>query len=258
MRLFFLCLAIIAGLAVALPAQAQTDPYTVTGVKVDVTAANAVDARTKAFGQAQQAAFVQLAQHFLTPDQAKGFQPPAPEQITPLVNDFEVTNEQLSSVRYVGTYTFRFRPGPSRALIVARAPAASVQPDQQAAVETPTNAGPASPTARPAAASAPDDGAWQGPAAESAPGLQVRVHYAGLPDWIAAQRALRQTPGVKNLRVTSVSPVQGTVALQYQGGVDALRPALLRSGYTLSLSENGGAYDLTSSNAGSWQATSIP
>ena len=127
MRLILIMLAAFAcGSLITQRAFAQDDPYTVSGVKVDVTAANAVEARTKAFAQAQQTAFTQLAQHFLSAGQMKDFQPLAADQVTPLVKDFEVTNEQLSAVRYVGTYTFRFRPAPSRALIAAKVPAAAL------------------------------------------------------------------------------------------------------------------------------------
>ena len=41
----------------AAPTLAQTDPFTVTGVAVDVTAASAAEARDKAISQAQHKAF---------------------------------------------------------------------------------------------------------------------------------------------------------------------------------------------------------
>ena len=90
-------------------AWAADDLYTVEGVAVDATADNALQARDKAFGQAQQQAFMILAGRMLPEAEAQKLTPPDPLAISPLIQDFEVTQEQLSAVRYVGTYTFRFK-----------------------------------------------------------------------------------------------------------------------------------------------------
>ncbi len=83
--------------------------FTVQDVKVDVTAADSAAAREQAFTQAQQAAFQQLAERLLSEDELKTFTPPAPEAISGFINDFEITEEHLSAVRYIGTFTFRFK-----------------------------------------------------------------------------------------------------------------------------------------------------
>jgi hypothetical protein len=106
----FLALLVI-GLACPMTTHAYDDSddvFVIEGVKVDITAADAVAAREQAFNQAQQDAFEQLAASLLSDKQLSTFQPPDVPTISTFVRDYEITDEQLSSVRYVGTYTFRF------------------------------------------------------------------------------------------------------------------------------------------------------
>jgi hypothetical protein len=87
-----------------------SDPiFTIEDVKVDVTAENAIAAREKAFNQAQVKAFEELTTRMIPDADLSTTQTPAPNIISTMIKDFELTNEQLSSVRYVGTYTFRFK-----------------------------------------------------------------------------------------------------------------------------------------------------
>lgn len=95
--------------ASTVPARAEDPLFTVSGVRVDVTAKSAVEARTQAFEKAQQDAFKMLADRLLPEADAKEFSPPASTTISPMVRDFEITGEQLSRVQYIGTYTFRFK-----------------------------------------------------------------------------------------------------------------------------------------------------
>lgn len=88
----------------------QDSLYTVEKVEVDVTAANAVEARNKALDEAQVKAYRMLAEKFYTPEQMATFVDPDPLTVSSMVQDFEVTNEQLSKVRYKGVFTVRFRP----------------------------------------------------------------------------------------------------------------------------------------------------
>lgn len=104
-------LAALVFLVNAPMALAAANPaYTVEGVEVDVTAENAVKAREKALDEAQVKAYQMLAERFLSPEEMKTFKAPDPITVSSLVQDFEVTNEQLSKTRYKGTYTVRFRP----------------------------------------------------------------------------------------------------------------------------------------------------
>jgi hypothetical protein len=88
--------------------QEARELYTVDNVIVDVTADNAVQAREKAFQEAQIKAFTELAGRFLSDEEMESFEAPSIEEVSRYVKDFEVTNEQLSAVRYKGNYQIRF------------------------------------------------------------------------------------------------------------------------------------------------------
>ncbi|MCE7887332.1 MAG: DUF2066 domain-containing protein [Alphaproteobacteria bacterium PRO2] len=91
------------------PALAEADLFTVEGVQVDVTADSALAARDQAFDKAQVDAFLVLAGRMLSESELTAFTPPDAATVSPMVQDYEVTAEKLSSVRYIGTYTIRFR-----------------------------------------------------------------------------------------------------------------------------------------------------
>lgn len=94
-----------------LMAWGQTNPaYVVHNVKVDIVAESSVKARNQAFSAAQTKAFKMLSERFLAPEQVAGFTPPDAATIAGMVSDFEITSEQLSKKRYLGTYIFRFKP----------------------------------------------------------------------------------------------------------------------------------------------------
>lgn len=124
-------LAVFLALSLPAPASAQVpagdqgaataaqgsfqDVYTVSDVDVDVTAVSAAAARDEAITEAQRKAFLQLFQR-LTPEGT-----PVPQvtdaQVAPLVQDFEVQRERSSSVRYLATFTVRFRPDAVRSML---------------------------------------------------------------------------------------------------------------------------------------------
>lgn len=100
--------------------RAQTNPaYTIEGVEVDVTAKNAVLAREKAMEEAQSKAYHMLAERLLSPEELATLKVPDPITLSALVQDFEVTKEQASRVRYKGVYTIRFRPNAMRVRMAA-------------------------------------------------------------------------------------------------------------------------------------------
>lgn len=104
---------LLAAFFMVFPAQsrAETDlSYTVEGVEVDVTAENAVKAREKAVDEAQVKAYRMLGERLLGEEAAKTMAVPDAVTVSTLVQDFEVTKEQLSTKRYKGVYTVRFRP----------------------------------------------------------------------------------------------------------------------------------------------------
>lgn len=116
------CLAFaLLSLIFAAPVWAEANPaYTVEGVEVDVTAENAVKAREKALDEAQVKAYQMLAERFLGPEAMTNFQAPDPITVSSLVQDYEVTSEQLSMTRYKGVFTVRFRPNAMKTQMAAK------------------------------------------------------------------------------------------------------------------------------------------
>ena len=104
------CALITCFFAVSSPAGAADDLYKVEGVVVDVTAASALAARDQAFEKAQVDAFTVLAGRMLPESALESFKAPDSATVSAMVEDYEVTAEKLSSVRYIGTYTISFRP----------------------------------------------------------------------------------------------------------------------------------------------------
>ncbi|MGH1456640.1 MAG: DUF2066 domain-containing protein [Alphaproteobacteria bacterium] len=90
-------------------AQAYDSIFVVEGVEVDVTAENSVTAQDKAFEKAQVQAFEILSKRMVDDAQATSLPMPDSLTISSFIQDYEITSEQLSAVRYIGTYTFRFR-----------------------------------------------------------------------------------------------------------------------------------------------------
>lgn len=101
-------LLILAGCFIVTSSVQADDVFTVSDVKVDVTAENAVAAREKAFSEAQVQAFMALAQKLLGDTDFTQYRAPDVAVISAMIKDFEITNERLSAVQYIGTYTFRF------------------------------------------------------------------------------------------------------------------------------------------------------
>lgn len=92
------------------PIKAMANTYEVKGVKVDIVADSSVNARDKAFKQAQDKAFEILATRFLNSDELKTFKKPSSETIARLVRDVALVTEQASARRYVGEFNIRFKP----------------------------------------------------------------------------------------------------------------------------------------------------
>lgn len=110
-RTVFCVISCILVTAFSCQANAATSDsvFTVQGVNVDITADDAADAREQAFAKAQAIAFGQLVERLLSSEQLAYFEMPESSVISALVKDFEITQEKLSQVRYIGTYTFRFK-----------------------------------------------------------------------------------------------------------------------------------------------------
>lgn len=100
------------------PAQAFSDLYTVEGIEVDVTAKNALEAREEAFNEAQVKAYQELVERLASNGAENQNKDLDAESISFMVQDFEVTKEQLSAKRYKGIYTIRFRPDAFQSQII--------------------------------------------------------------------------------------------------------------------------------------------
>lgn len=96
---------------------ASNDIYTISGIKIDITAQNAASAQKQAFYQAQDKAFDELIVRLLTDEERSVFQKPETSVISALIRDYEITNEKISGIRYIGTYTFRFNQDEVRRVI---------------------------------------------------------------------------------------------------------------------------------------------
>ncbi len=109
----FFCMIVfcVAGLG---QARADSSIFTISNVKVDITAESAAAAREQAFAQAQIQAFQSLARRLVADGESAAITPPDPSVISTLIKDFEITDERLSRVRYVAVYTFRFKERASR------------------------------------------------------------------------------------------------------------------------------------------------
>lgn len=90
------------------PAPARADIFTITGVKVDVTAQSASAARNQALAQGQRAAFDMLMRRLLRQEDKAGLAPVDPVALNALIQGIEISNERASSVRYLAELTVRF------------------------------------------------------------------------------------------------------------------------------------------------------
>jgi hypothetical protein len=92
----------------------MADVYLVKQVKVDIVSESSLEARNKAFQQAQETAFAEMAKRFLSGEKLASFKPPAFDAIARMVRDVELVNEKSSARRYVGIFNIRFKEGATR------------------------------------------------------------------------------------------------------------------------------------------------
>lgn len=106
---FVLIAAVLCGVFMPFKTLNANTLFTIENVRVDVTAENAIMAREQAFEKAQLMAFEELKSRMLSDAQAEAFYPPPIQTISTMIQDYEVSNEKLSSKRYIGTYKVRFK-----------------------------------------------------------------------------------------------------------------------------------------------------
>jgi hypothetical protein len=110
----------VAGFLLTLPALAQTRTssiYAVSNVAVDATSQSAVQARDIARADGERRALRTLMERLTLRQDWSRLPKVTDADLFALVQDFEVTSERSSTVRYIATLTFRFRAEPVRRLL---------------------------------------------------------------------------------------------------------------------------------------------
>lgn len=103
------------------PAQAPADIYTVSGIDVDVSAADAVGARQQALLQGQREGLERLLRRLVPSSEYGRLPPPGSLSIEPLVQNFGIDEEQVSGTQYVAEMTVAYDPEAVRELLEAEA-----------------------------------------------------------------------------------------------------------------------------------------
>ena len=103
---FVLMSVIWAALALA------ADPFTVTGIPVDSTGDNAIEAQTTAISEGQVYASELLIARLTLPQEraSKGVPPLTADIVAPMIRALSVANEKRSTDRYLGDITVAFNP----------------------------------------------------------------------------------------------------------------------------------------------------
>jgi hypothetical protein len=204
-RVFIAALLILCG-AFAVTPQAQAGTYTVSGIPVDVTAADASTARDQAIVDGQRAALQKLVENMMGAEKAKEIPLPSDDEISAMVQDFEVENERVSSVRYVGSLTYRFLSDPVDRL-VGRAPAGTID-----STTMPMPAGPVRT-------------------------ITAKVPISGLQQWMEVRNKLVGVPLLHRADVRYLAPDEGKIDLVFSGEPAQLMQALAQR--QLQLTQNG-------------------
>ena len=204
-RVFIAALLILCGFLAGTP-QARAGTYTVSGIPVDVTAADASTARDQAIVDGQRAALQKLVENMMGADKAKEIPLPSDDEISAMVQDFEVENERVSSVRYVGSLTYRFLSDPVDRL-VGRAPVGTV--------DTTTMPMPAGPVRT----------------------ITAKVPISGLQQWMEVRNKLVGVPLLHRADVRYLAPDEGKIDLVFSGEPAQLMQALAQR--QLQLTQNG-------------------
>jgi hypothetical protein len=91
--------------------------FEVNDVAVDITAKAAAEARKQAHSDGKSRAFQRLLERLTLRIEHQGLPKLTPRDIDAYVNDFSVSDEKTSPVRYLARLTFRFKPEAVRSLL---------------------------------------------------------------------------------------------------------------------------------------------
>ena len=100
---------------------AGEDLFEVQGVEVDVTAANATEAREQAMAEGERTAFRQLLRRLTLDSDFSRLPDLSQNEIASTVRDFSVAEEKASNVRYLARLNFRFKEDDIRRILMGYA-----------------------------------------------------------------------------------------------------------------------------------------
>jgi hypothetical protein len=125
-RVVGLIVALAIGVAAGAPQPARAQPaiaqsgagvFRVSDIAVDATSSDAVSARAQAVREGQQAGLDRLLRRLVAAEDAARLPRAASLPIDDYVQSFEITNEELSSTRYIAELTVAYDPDAVRALL---------------------------------------------------------------------------------------------------------------------------------------------
>ncbi len=99
------------------PLAVRAELYTVTGVRVDKTAASAAQAREQALAEGQRAALERLLKRLTLREQHDKLPVLTERAIREMVSSVNIESEQTSGVRYIGSLAVSFEPQRIRTLL---------------------------------------------------------------------------------------------------------------------------------------------
>jgi hypothetical protein len=111
----FFALALFA-LAPLSAARAEPDPFTVTNIPVDATAASAVEAQTIAINSGKARAWQTVLRRLIKPEDVAKVPTLDDVSLTRLIASYMPQNEKRSTTRYVASMTYSFNPAAVRHL----------------------------------------------------------------------------------------------------------------------------------------------
>ncbi|SBV99564.1 conserved exported hypothetical protein [uncultured Alphaproteobacteria bacterium] len=99
---------------------AWADAFNVSGVRVDVRAASAAQAREQALRQGQVEAFRRMMSVLVSDGDRARLADPSADEIETMVSDLSVADERASATRYIASLTVHFDPARVNAFLQAR------------------------------------------------------------------------------------------------------------------------------------------
>lgn len=125
-----LATALVLGAAPPLLAQGPPDVFTVSGIEVDATAADALTAQRQAQNQGQREGLARLLRRLVPRDEHARLPDAGGLQIDPYVQSFAVSDEQMSDRQYIAKLTVRYDPEAVRGLLQQAAVPVATTPSE--------------------------------------------------------------------------------------------------------------------------------